>query len=316
LTRVSRGVPTPASGAGARASHQGSPDADAASGRTIWGVTTDDPNGKTAQQVEALRALPRRTTLRTVFDPPGGGHPTASDYAQSVSLLATVADIMGCVVDSAAMTRFSVAAIQARIAEYVEALNESVSIWEIGNEVNGNWLGSDVMAKVEVMYDSVKRAARPTALTLYYESPATPGHDMISWVDEHIPSGHRMRTGLDYVLVSYYEDQSGSHQLSQVEVDGIFAALADRFPNAQLGFGECGWGGTIPPSPSGDAARAALLERFYGLMVPSVPNYIGGVFYWHFRQTMVPKTSSDWSVLKALMTRSRSRGAVGQNSRN
>jgi hypothetical protein len=108
-----------------------------------------------------------------------------------------------------------------------------------------------------------------------------------------------MRSGLDYVLVSYYEDQNGGHQLTQSELDTMFAALAARFPNARLGFGECGWGGTIPTD---DATRAALIQRFYGYRVPSVPAYIGGGFYWHFRQTMVPNGTPDWTVLQSLMS--------------
>jgi hypothetical protein len=81
----------------------------------------------------------------------------------------------------------------------------------------------------------------------------------------------------------------------------MFSALSTRFPGAKLGFGECGWGGSIPPSPGGDAARAALLQRFHGYRVPSVPQFVGGSFYWHFRQTMVAKTKPDWTVLQTLI---------------
>jgi hypothetical protein len=267
----------------------------------VWGVTTDDPTTNTAQQVEALRSLPKRTVIRTVFDPPSGGGPTAADYASSVAALAGVADVLGCPVDSSEMSRLSLTAIQARIAEYLQALGSSVAIWEVGNEVTGNWLGNGVVAKIETMFDAVKRAGKPTALTLFYENPATPGYDMIPWVDANIPAGHRLRDGLDYVLVSYYEDQNGGHQLTQSELEGMFKALATRFPNARLGIGEFGWGNTIPSSPGGDATRAALLRRFYGYRIPAVPSFVGGSFYWHFLQTMVPMTKPDWSVLDTLM---------------
>jgi hypothetical protein len=111
-----------------------------------------------------------------------------------------------------------------------------------------------------------------------------------------------MRAGLEYALVSYYEDQNGGHQLTQTEIDGMFSALASRFPNAKLGFGEFGWGKTIPGSPGGDATRATLIQRFYNYRVPAVPRFIGGSFYWHFRQTMVAKTKPDWAVLQTLIT--------------
>jgi len=38
----------------------------------IWRVTTDDPTSVTSQQTDALRSLPKRATIRTVFDPPAG----------------------------------------------------------------------------------------------------------------------------------------------------------------------------------------------------------------------------------------------------
>ena len=268
----------------------------------IWGVTTDDPTVNTAQQVDALRSFPKRVTVRTVFDPPSGGGPVAADYVASVTQISAVADVMGLPVDSSAMSGFTLAAIKSRISEYLGALGNVVSVWEIGNEINGNWLGNNVMPKLEAMYDAVEAAGKPTALTLYYENPPTPGYDMIPWVDANIPPGHRMRSGLEYVLVSYYEDQNGGHQLTQAEIDGMFAALASRFPNANLGFGEFGWGKSIPPSPGGDATRAALIQRFYGYRVPSVPRFVGGSFYWHFRQTMVAKTKPDWNVLQTLIS--------------
>jgi len=69
--------------------------------------------------------------------------------------------------------------------------------------------------------------------------------------------------------------------------------------NRQRSQHECGWGGQIP---SDNATRAALIQRFYGYRVPSVPQYIDGGFYWHFRQTMVPSGTPDWTVLQSLMS--------------
>jgi hypothetical protein len=239
--------------------------------------------------------------VRTVFDPPAGGHPTAADYVPSITSISSAADVMGLLVDSSEMANMSLTTVRSRVAEYLDAMGERVTVWEIGNEVNGNWLGSGVMPKIEAMYDAVKAAGRQTALTVYYENPATPGFDMIPWIDANIPPGHRMRTGLDYVLVSYYEDENSGHQLTQTELNTIFSALASRFPSAKVGFGEYGWGQKIPPAGIGDATRAALLQRFSNYRVPSVPAYIGGGFYWHFRQTMIPKTSPDWTVFDTLM---------------
>jgi len=261
--------------------------------RWLWGVTTDAPAVDTAGQVAALSALPARMTVRCVFDLPE----PAAHYLPSVRSLAGVAEVLGLPIDSSRMASLDLAGVQARIADYLGTLGDAVSIWEVGNEVNGDWLGPAVVAKVAAMYDAVKAAGRPAALTFYYENPATPGHDLLPWIDANIPAGHAMRAGLDYALVSYYEDQNGGHQLAPAELDSLFRGLSARFPNAKVGFGEFGWGGA-PPASAAD--RAELFRRFWGYRVPTVPAYVGGGFYWEFRQTMVPRSRPDWAVLRAL----------------
>lgn len=264
----------------------------------LWGLTTDDPFTATSAQVAALRALPQRTMLRVVFDPPVSGGPPALDYAPVVNSLSQAAAVLGLPLDSSEMPRLTLGQVQSRITEYLQALGSTVAVWEIGNELNGNWLGANAIGKAEAMYDAVKTAGKKTALTLYYENPGTPGFELIPWVDANIPPGHRMRSGLDYVLVSYYEDQNQGHQLTQPELDQLFGALAVRFPGAQLGFGEFGWGNTIPTSA---ATRETMLRRFMGYRVPSVPRFVGGGFYWHFNVTMVPQTQPDWAVMNSLI---------------
>jgi hypothetical protein len=260
----------------------------------MWGVTTDNPAIDTEAQVDALRSLARRVTVRTTFDPEN----SPADYRSAVVAMSRVADVMAQPLDSSAMVGVSLAQARTRIDQFLGALGDAVKVWEIGNELNGDWLGADPVLKAQAMFDAVKRAGGQTALTLYYEKPPAAGSDMIAWVDREIPDGHRMRSGLDYVFVSYYEDQNGGRELTQAELDAMFGALARRFPNARLGFGEFGWGGRIPAS---NAQRAELIRRFYNYRVPSVASYVGGGFYWHFRQTMTPKTQPDWLVLNGLL---------------
>src|SRR6266853_476200 len=124
----------------------------------LWGVTTDDSTVQTASQVSAVAAFSKRVAIRAVFDPPVGGSPAATDYLSSEQALSAQDDVMGLPVDSSAMSQFTTAAISARIAEYLAALGPYVRVWEIGNEVNGNWLGQDVITKVETMYDAAKAA--------------------------------------------------------------------------------------------------------------------------------------------------------------
>jgi hypothetical protein len=262
---------------------------------TLLGATTDDPNTGTAAQIDALAALPRRIALRVVLDQ---GTPPA-DYVDAVRKLAAVADVMALPLDSSDMAKLDAAQAGARARSYLQAFGDAAPIWEVGNEVNGDWVGAGPVGKVEAMFDAAKAYGKKTALTFYYENPATPGHDMLPWIDANIPAGDRLRTGVDYVLVSYYEDQNAGHQLSQTEIDTIFSGLALRFPNAKVGFGEFGWGGKVPADA---ATRAALITRFHGY-TSSAPAFVGGGFYWHFRQTMTPKTQPDHELLRQAAAR-------------
>src|SRR6266513_3442543 len=90
---------------------------------TSWlgGVTTGDATVQSASQVSAVAAFSKRVTIRTVFDPPVGGSPAASDYLSSVQALSAKADVMGLPVDSSAMSQLTTAAIGTRIAEYLAA---------------------------------------------------------------------------------------------------------------------------------------------------------------------------------------------------
>ncbi|MBN9235469.1 MULTISPECIES: hypothetical protein [Phyllobacteriaceae] len=264
----------------------------------LWGLTSDNCMERTEQQIKALAHLPRRSTVRTVFDPPKDGGPNPDDYLPCIKATASVADVMGLAVDSHTMASLKPKEVEMRMAAYIAKLGAIVRIWEIGNEVNGDWVGEDTLQKIEIMYDAAKAAQHLTALTLYYEPVPESSAEMIGWVDANIPFNHRMRAGLDYVFVSYYEDENGGHQLSHAEFDRVFGALASRFPNALLGIGEFGWGKGVPSDP---AKRAALLERFYSYRMPSMTRFIGGGFYWHFRQTMVAEHAPDRDVLVRLM---------------
>ena len=260
----------------------------------LWGVTTDDPRTGTTAQIDALKSFGVRPTVRMVFD----AGEAASGYDSEVGAFARVANVMGQPVDSVYMSDLSVDQVSGRIDEYLRQFGDVVQLWEVGNEVNGDWLGDDVVQKIERMYDPVKRAGGQTVLTTYYEPEAAGEHDMLDWIDRNLPAGHRMRSGLDYVMVSYYEDENGGHQLTQAEIDAMFTGLHARFPNARLAIGEYGWGKRIPTDPQ---LRASLIRRVQGYRVPSVPAFVGGGFYWHFNRTMSPKSKPDWAVLNGLM---------------
>jgi hypothetical protein len=263
---------------------------DGAGGRGdwIWGVTVDDVTA-VADIVDALEHLPRRPTTRIVFDE---GQP-ATSYQKAAAAIHDVSHVMGEILDSMYVKTLDIKGYRSRTAEYVNALGEDVDIWEIGNEVNGEWLGTtaDVVAKISAAHEVVKARGKTTALTLYYNAGcwSEADHEMFAWAERNLPAA--VKQGIDYLLVSYYEDDCEG---LQPDWPAVFAKLAVMFPKARLGFGECG---TTDP-----AKRTAYVTRYYTTRLLAEPRFIGGFFWWYFAHDMVPRTKPLWSVLATAMT--------------
>lgn len=247
----------------------------------IHGVTVDSTD-ELADIVEALSRLSRRPTTRVVFDE----YVPAAEYLESLQSIHRVSWVMGELLDSSAMESYSPAMYRARVTEYLDLLSPHVDIWEVGNEVNGEWLGEPaaVVAKIEDAFHQVEQRQGRTALTLYYnEGCAAEGHEMFTWVEEHLPAD--MLEKLDYVLVSYYEDDCDGRQ---PDWQAVFHRLATLFPRARLGIGECG--------TTRSDKKAEYIRRYYGMKIDE-PRFVGGFFWWYFNQDMVPHTRPLWQVL-------------------
>jgi hypothetical protein len=249
----------------------------------IWGVTVDDITQIDAI-VESLAALPQKPTVRVVFDK----EQTPADYADAVAKLHAVAFVMGEIVDSSDVAAIPLDAYEKRVTDYVTALGGSVDLWEIGNEINGDpWLGptGEVVPKMTGAYQIAKGLGKTTALTLYYNQDcwASPDHEMFAWTDANVPA--EMKQGLDYVLVSFYEDDCNG---IQPDWPSVFDKLGAMFPAAKIGFGECG---TMDP-----AKKAEYVDRYYRTKIGH-PRYIGGYFWWYFAEDMVPKSQPLWTTL-------------------
>jgi hypothetical protein len=233
--------------------------------------------------VTSLQNLAHKPTTRVVFDE----FVPASDYVSAVHKVHGVSAVMGEILDSAYVKLYSVADYKARTVEYLDAMPSDVDIWEVGNEINGEWLGdtASVAAKMAGAYDLVKQRGKVTELTLYYNEDCweRADHEMFTWASANVPAS--MKSGLDYVLVSYYEDDCNG---LQPDWPTVFRKLASMFPNSKIGFGECG--------TAFAARKAAYVERYYNMQI-DLPQYVGGYFWWYYRQDMVPYTKTLWSVL-------------------
>lgn len=310
----------------------GSPAPDAGGGMPadrspVLGVTITDPwvagSSAGAALRDELRALAgpggRKPMARVVFDE-GVDRVfrtygiDASAYVDPVRAIGADARVMGELLDSFYVPDYDLAQTRARACEYRATLGHLVDVWEVGNEVNGEWLGAGALEKIAAAVEifradaasfarlcpgfSLRRDERPfeLALTLYQNGEhaggrATsnncwerPDHAMLHWAARQFGSGGAAaswRDALDYVWVSYYEDDCEGVQPRWQEV---FDELGRLFPRASLGIGECGT--TVA------ARKRRYAERYYhGMdssdpafanMRVSHPRFVGGFFWWYF----------------------------------
>ena len=246
-------------------------------GVTIDGITN------ISDTVTALKSLSKVPTTRIVFDE----FVPASSYRDATVKVRNVSYVMGELLDSFYVKQYSVQQYLDRTKEYLSVLGDVVDIWEVGNEINGEWLGNnaDVVAKMTGAYDIVKAQGKTTELTLYYNKDcwSRSSNEMFTWANNNIPA--RMKQGLDYVLVSYYEDDCNG---LQPDWPTVFRQLHNMFPNSKIGFGEVGTTNT--------AKKAEYVNRYYTKNITE-PGYVGGYFWWYFRQDMAPMTKTLWGTL-------------------
>ena len=265
--------------------------------RRLYGVTLDTTE-HLPQTLRSLRALPRRMMSRVVLD-----EPDCSGYADALGQLRPVSDILGEVFDSEEIRDYTPEAYLQRARACFDALGDKVAVWEIGNEVNGEWTWDHtsqtpdtVAQKTVALYREAHARGYLTALTLYYNDYAEndgcyalPSEKMREWARTRLPT--EVREGIDYLLVSYYEEDCDGHRPTQQEWKEVFDDLGALFPRAQLGFGEVG-------ATRGD--KAGYLQRYYTLAVDH-PRFAGGYFWWYFAEDMVPKSKPLWQRLDAIL---------------
>ncbi len=253
----------------------------------LYGITIDDVSniGRVVSSVEAMPYMP---TTQVYLDPTE----PASYYQAALEQLAPHSYIMGEILDSSDMKAQTVQGEQARVSSLLSTLGPSVDIWEIGNEVNGNWTGpySQGAQMVVDTYHQVAAAGYKSALTLY-ENSWGPDHcgDGASeltpqqYSSRYLPAS--VRDGINYVLLSWYPTQcaglSGNVAVSTITSE--VQALHLLYPNASIGFGELGL--PNPTSASSEARAQQIMAYYYGAPVHE-PYYIGGGFWWYWDEDL------------------------------
>lgn len=261
----------------------------------LYGVTVDTITDLSAI-IASSKHLSHRPTTRIYFDVKHG----ARYYRRAVTELHPVSYLMGELLDSSDETKISTRAFGARVMSYVRTLGPDIDIWEIGNEVNGDWTGrySTVSAKLTEAYHDVAAHGYDTALTLYYDIGCGDGRKELhplAFSRRYVP--RTVRDGLDYVLLSYYEDDCRHIRPSDATWTSFFRRLHALYPNARLGFGEIGMNN--PATRKTLAAAESLIRHYYGLRI-RLPYYTGGYFWWYYHEDCLPYTTKPlWRVLNA-----------------
>jgi hypothetical protein len=274
----------------------------------VYGVTIDKIS-KLPRIAEALTALPRRPTVRVYLEP----RRKAPYYAAALSQLHAVSNVMGELLDSSDERSISTGAFQAHVGEYLDTLGGSVDVWEVGNEVNGNWTGAyeAVATKLTDAYRAVAARGGTTALTLY-ENSFGPEHcgdgaselTPVQFTERYMPA--EVSQGLDYVLLSYYPSQCDG----TMPGDAVLALELERlhalYPKALLGFGEVG----LPHRASKRtlSESKATMAWAYSLN-PGLPYYVGGYFWWYgWEDALKPKATLAGALGEAFVAESAALG--------
>jgi hypothetical protein len=276
----------------------------------MYGLTVESVN--TTTLVTAVKSFEKRPTVRVVFQPGN----SANYYKPALQALKPHADIVGLLYDSTAMAKATLSQVRDKTTNFLTTLGPLVDVWEIGNEINGEWTDpgypnrtqanpAATSAKVDAMYDLVSAAGKKTAITGMYMPNCFewPENEMFTWLNQNISA--KVKSGVTYAWISYYEDNCTNTIYSQSHWNQIFNQLGALFPSSLVGFGEVGYsqGNWAGPNNSrlSNSHKIALMNRYYGLKI-SHPRYMGGYFWWYFGQDGIPVHNPLWEALnKALL---------------
>lgn len=275
------------------------------------GVTVDEAAlDHVDQVVDVVASSTRRLTVRVVFDPavdPAG-------FDDLIAGLAPHADLMGQVMDSSELRGRTPAEIAARTEALVDRFGADVDLWEVGNELNGAWVGRSprvIADQTLAAFEVVRRHGGRSAITLnFWSRPDCYSHPWEATIPFAAGLPERLTHGVDAVLLSVYETACAPRQRPRArDLAAALVELGRIFPRARLGIGEIGAQDTSDGQPADPppTERARTAARYYGQHGPLVEavgdRYVGGYFWWYFVEDAVlaPRAQSLWPTLDVLL---------------
>jgi hypothetical protein len=251
--------------------------------RDSWnGVTFDSRSVSAMQWANTTRAVGKGGWIRLVFDLDESfeSYRPVIEQAHQSGLR-----VLGQILDSSQMKELDLTGWTKRVDSALATLPQ-VDGWEIGNEANGNWLGTDTTEKVRYAADRTSAVFpnKPRVLTLLWNlGEDTVDDSMFTWFNRIDPStiGKISVVGLSL----YPED----HPMGTA-YDRVVRTLAQRAPKARIGVTELGYGnddlgGTWWWGSATDkvAARRSV-ARLYDKASRMHSFGAGGTFWWYFLQ--------------------------------
>ncbi|WP_189046575.1 hypothetical protein [Aliidongia dinghuensis] len=249
-----------------------------------WLGTTFDTTDNVSTTVSNATVATPHGWVRMVFDPSA----QPSDYTEAVNAAhAAGLKVLGQPIDSSEAASFSQSAYVARFQTYIQAF-PNMDAWEIGNEVNGSWLGSGMGQKIAATASYVAAAA-PKAqrvLTLYWQiGTDAPEWSTFNWARANLPAS--TRNLINVVLLSTYVEDAPMG----LAFDQIMNELHTEFPNQKIGLGELGywspdtsqaWWAISPNNPT-TSTRRAVANQYYSASL-GYSFGVGGGFWWYFAE--------------------------------
>lgn len=267
-----------------------------------WGVSTaDDINADPKPAINDLAALfePRHRWARLIMTE------TSDAYYAKVRnwvnyAAAQQVQTLGQLFDSSVQESLSLAQFKTAVDRALVFPDFSkITAWEVGNEVNGGWLGTGMSAKIDYAAAQVKaKTGKPVCLTFYwYGVEDTLKTSLFNWIQANVTTS--IKSNLDCVTLSIYTDQ----QPLGFSWDLVMTRLAAIFPGKQVMVGELGF---VDPSvkpffregplslTSEQGGKLYIQNRYPASFATA--NAYGGNFWWYYDAEMVGRTPL-WNTL-------------------
>ena len=259
--------------------------------------------------LSVIKSSPRKLTVRIVVQP----NVSMDEYRRAVEALHPHAYIMAEILDASTWAAADIGSLRDLANDAVETLGDEVDLWEVGNELNGSWLGPSpqaINAKAEAVRSIVASHGGRTAVTLNYwdedkECYEKPWENLNSYA-RSMPASLRQ---VDYLFLSVYEFSCKPAQHpSARDLAGALKTMGKLFPRAKLGIGEIAANGPDDEAPESSlSVKKRIAKRYYGmhkkLQSKVGSRYVGGYFWWFFYEDAVRNNGPLWPTLKSLVSK-------------